>query len=335
VPVAVLSTDPDIGPLARSAIARAIAGALPGWTLDRAAREGAISAADAQRADAVIVAGGPLGLDDGRAARRAGVAARLLDRPLVHLDVRGPGASQRRARALVRDADLLVVRGHGSAARLAATGAAAPFRVGAPLLWAASPQLDDRRAPRTRLLAALRAPGDPERIAMVLRRAAARAGAGLALASWRTSRAPAADLALTRAVAERVTEAELLPTPDDHAGCVRQAATASAVYAQDTAAAVATLAAGSPLVVETADPDIAVFAQRCGQQVAGPGQDPREVGDLFAAVSAGAPPPRQRITAERGGARATLALLRLVCERGRAPGAPPLPLAPWPEARRA
>lgn len=329
MPVAVLGTDPDTGPVARGAIERLVAEALPGWEIVRPERDGVVGAADARRADAVVVAGGTLGLDDTFAARRAGLAARLLDRPLAHLDVRGPGRSRRNARVLVRQADLLVVRGRWSAARLAATGAAAPFRVGAPLLLAAAPGTDAGGQRHGGLLAALRVPGDPERLAVILRRAASRTGLSVSLARWRTSRSPAADLALARAVAERVPQARVLGSPADHAGCVTQAADAELAFVQDTAGALTALAGGTPLVVETADPDMAVLASQCGQPVVGPGAHPDVVGDVLAAT--GAAPAAWQLDGARRDARSSLALLRLVFERGRAPRPPALPLSPWRE----
>jgi hypothetical protein len=343
MPDALLCLDPLAGPVVRDALRDAVARALPGWRLAVPGRRrgAAALARRARAADALVVAGGTLGTELEGGVRLAVLAARVHDRPVALVDVRAPdgaasGAARRRARALVRAADLLVVRGRWTAARLAAAGAPPPFRVGGPLLWAAAPlrvEQDAGAAPRA-LLVAPRAPASARRLARALGAAARHVGLPVVLAQWRTRRAPGPDAALLRAVAARLPDADVLaPVPD--VGAARaQAAAAGVVLAQTTTDAVLALGAGARVAVQSADPDLVALAAAAGQPVTGPAATPDDLVAAVAGAAAGAPAPDSVAAAQAEAAEGTLGLLRLVCERGRTPGAlttPTLPLEPPPE----
>jgi hypothetical protein len=334
VPEAVLCADRSSGPLVHTATAAAVAAALPGWQLRPAPSSPARLAAAVLRADALVIAGGALGHDHGRELRLAADLVRLRDRPLALLDVRAPAGRSRRARALVRRADLLVVRGRWTAARLAAGGAPAPFRVASSLLWATAGaqagQWQPSSAPRA-LLAVPRAPFTAGSLAPGLRDASEQLGLPLQVASWGTPR----DHEIARALVARVPDSRLLAVPGDPATAVSQAAAAGVVLATTTADVVFAAAGGARAAVLTGNPDLTRLALSAQQPTVGPTAGATRLRDALRTAAAADPFPVAEAQQAIAAARASLALLRLVCERGE--GVDPvdllsLPLEPAPGA---
>jgi polysaccharide pyruvyl transferase WcaK-like protein len=285
------------------------------------------------RADAVVIAGGtvfkalhpasgrpPLALLR-RTAALAGVT-RALRKPLALVGV-GAGALRRPsarvlARAIVRAADLLILRDDESAAALAAIGAATPMRVGADAAWTLLPDPPARGGPRPGpVVVALShlagGRGLGEWLAAGLR-PLVDAGVPVRLDPWQ----PPGDASLAAAVAARLGErAELAPPPAD-LGAARAAMTgARQVVALRFHALVAAASAGTPALAVAHEAKLAGLARRLGQPAVDPGASPAALSAAVRAALDSMPPAPAAIRRERTLAEDGFRLMRVLLARGR------------------
>jgi polysaccharide pyruvyl transferase WcaK-like protein len=286
-----------------------------------------------QRADAVVVAGGtvfktlhpssgrrPLALLRRTAAIAA--AARLARRPLALVGVgaaplRGPGAGAL-TRAVVRAADLLVLRDEESAAVLADAGATAPFRVGADLAWTvldeAPPLQAPADAPVVVALSHLAGGRDlADRIAAGLAPLAARER--IVLLPWQDG--DGQDMALGEAIAARVAGVELAAPPADLVEARDVLAGARAVLGMRFHALVAAAAAGRPFAAFAHEPKLEGLARRLGQPAARADAAPERLTGAVRTAMAGRPPAPGAVRTERARAVEGFRLLRVLLARGR------------------
>jgi polysaccharide pyruvyl transferase WcaK-like protein len=287
-----------------------------------------------RQADAVVVAGGtifkslhpscgrrPLALLRRTAAIAA--ATRLARRPLALVGVGAAPLEGRAARGLartvIRAADLLVLRDEESAAVLAATGAPAPFRVGADLAWTV---LDEPAAPAADpdapLLVGLshHAGGDelPGRLAAGLDPLTAEVP--VVLLPWQDGGGK--DLALARAVAARLGgRARVAPPPTGLEDARRLLTGARAVLGLRFHALVAAASAGRPFAALAHEPKLAGLARRLGQPAVAPAALPEALTTAARAALAGPPPDPAAVRAERARAEEGFRLLRVLLARGR------------------
>jgi polysaccharide pyruvyl transferase WcaK-like protein len=293
-------------------------------------------------ADAVVVAGGtvfktlhpasgrpPLGLLRRTAA--LAVATKALRKPLALVGVGAgslPGAGARAlARAIVRAADLLVLRDDESAARLAAAGAPTPFRVGADAAWtilpdgAHSPLPDGAPTPplpgRGPLVVALsHLAGGPELAGRLAAGLAPLVDAGVAvrLDPWQ----PAGDAALGAEVAARLGgRARVGPTPATLVAAREELAGARLVLAQRFHALVAAASAGIPALAVAHEPKLEGLARRLEQPAVAPDASPPALAAAIADALDGSPAAPEAVRRERERAAEGFRLLRVLLARGR------------------
>jgi polysaccharide pyruvyl transferase WcaK-like protein len=292
------------------------------------------------RADGVVFAGGTIfktlhprtgrrPLELLRNALGVAAATRAAGVPLALAGVGAAPLPTRRARALsraiVRRADLLVLRDAESAQLLAEAGAPAPFRVGADASWT---QLSAPAAPSARGDAVIVAlshlaggPGLAARLALVLT-PLQRAGLRLRLQPWQvaTSQPTPDDLALARGIRELLpAPAEIVPPPATLGDACDLFAGARLVVALRFHALVAAAAAGVPAVAYAHEAKLAGLGTRLGQAVVRPAGTVDAVGRaMLAAVEDGiAPASQTAIARERERSRAGMALVRLLLSGGR------------------
>ena len=305
------------------------------------------------RAQAVVVAGGtvfkalhpasgrpPLALL-GQAAALAAVT-RTLRKPLALVGVGAGTLPGRRApmlaRAIVRSADLLVLRDDESAARLAAIGAPTPVRVGADPAWTLLP---DPPEPGPQILAAPRrvvvasdsghAVVGPDRGIVVAlshlaggldlgRRLAAglaplvAAGVPVRLDPWQ----PDGDAPLAASAATRLGDGAVVGEPPPDLLAAREGmAGARLVLAQRFHALVAAASAGVPALAVAHEPKLTGLARRLGQPTVAAGATPEELAAAIAAALDGPPADVAAIRRERASAEDGFRLLRVLLARGR------------------
>jgi polysaccharide pyruvyl transferase CsaB len=287
-------------------------------------------------ADAVVVTGGtifktlhpstgrrPLSLLRRTAAIAA--AARAARRPFALVGVGAAPLESRAARllarAVVRAADLLVLRDDESAAVLAATGATAPFRVGADLAWCV---LDTRSAARRA------APGADAPLVVALshlaggRDLAARltgalaplsADAPVVLLPWQDG--GGGDLALAQAVAAGLDRAEVARPPANLAEARDRLAGARALVGLRFHALVAAAAAGTPFAALAHEPKLDGLARRLGQPAVSTAAAPEALTHAVRIAMEGPAPEPAAVRAERARADEGFRLLRVLLARGR------------------
>ena len=337
------------------ALLRAFARALPGAELvatssaplSTAAEHGvgAVARHDAaamartlRAADAVVFAGGtifkrlhpacgrpPLALL-GRAVALA-AATKALRKPLALVGV-GVGrldgaAAPRMARALVRAADLLILRDDESAARLADAGAAAPLRVGADAAWAlpappAPAALPDRRDGPVVVALSHLAGGRElcERLAAGL--APLLGHAPIELQPWQ---APD-DVELAVALQARLGRgAVMAPPPRDFAAASAGFTAARLVIGLRFHALAAAATAAAPFLAVVHEPKLAGLARRLGQPSVAAAAPPEDVAAAALAVLDAEPAPAAAVRVERERALDGFRLLRVLLARGRSPEA--------------
>jgi polysaccharide pyruvyl transferase CsaB len=286
--------------------------------------------------DAVVVAGGtvfkelhrstgrrPLSLLRRTAAIAA--AARAARRPIALVGVGaaplpGPGA-RALARAIVRTADLLVLRDDESATVLAATGAPAPFRVGADLAWTlldGPPQRGrpDERSGEAPVVVALSHLAGGRDLAARLAAALAPLGgvAPVVLLPWQDD---GGDVMLARAIAARAGGVHVARPPARLAEARDLLAGARALVGLRFHALVAAAAAGTPFVALVHEPKLEGLARRLGQPAVAAGAPPAALTDAAFAAMAGPPPDAAAVRAERARADEGFRLLRVLLARGR------------------
>lgn len=272
------------------------------------------------------------------------LAAKALGRKVALLGV-GVGQLERRTdrmrvAALVRLADLLVLRDRSSAQTLADAGAPGPFRVAADPTWCALPDAPAtaERNPEALVILDSRCTraDSPSRLAPVLERVAA-AGLRIRLAPWRISRYGADDLELARTVAAWMrARAQILLPPASLDEARFQAARASVVLASRVQALIVAASAGTPAVALGGDLELASLAVRLGQPAPTLDAGPEPVVDALIKASQGPPPSAAAVRAERATADEAFRLLRLLLDAERSDedhDVVALPLAPVPTDR--
>jgi len=244
--------------------------------------------------DAVVFAGGTVfkalhassGRRRGALLRNAAlvaVASKALGRPVALVGV-GVGdldawGAPTLARALVRVADLLVVRDEESVERLAAAGAAMPVRVAADPAWVLLAEPPVHAAPGDRVVVALSrvAVGavDPRWLVDALHPVAA-AGLPIALQPWQVGDSADDDAALARRLARAMAPlpVEILDPPRDVAAARALFTRSRAVVGLRFHALVAAASAGRPFVAVAHEPKLASAARRLGQDAIAPSLPP-------------------------------------------------------------
>lgn len=287
--------------------------------------------------DAVVFAGGtvfktlhassrrpPLGLL--RNSLGMATAARALRKPLALVGV-GTGAlptraSRSLAAAIVRRADLLVLRDAESAHALASAGAPAPLRVGADVSWT---QVQTPPAPSQggdTIIVALShlagGAGLARRLALVLN-PVLRTGLRVRLQPWQvTAGATTDDMDLALDVARRLDgDVEIVPPPADLADARDLFVGARLIVAMRFHAIVAAAAAGAPTVAIAHELKLAGLARRLGQSTVSPVGPPELLTQAILSSLDSAPAAAQAIEAERRRADETMALLRVLLSGGR------------------
>ena len=336
------------------ALLAAFAGALPGARLAATSAEPAATAREhgiaavprhdaaamlraVRGADAVVFAGGtifkrlhpacgrpPLAL----LARAAAVAGtvKAMRRPLALVGVGAgdlDGAPARRlARAIVRAADLLILRDEESAARLAAAGAPAPMRVGADAAWtlrlpAGAPARRD--GPVVVALSHLAGGRElPARLAAALA-PVRRAGHPLALMPWEGS---GLDAALAHAVAARLEPGvPVLAPPRDLAAAAATFRDVRLVVGLRFHALIAAAVARTPFLAVAHEPKLTAAARRLAQPAVAADAPPAALGAAIAGAVGGAPPDAAPVERERERAEGAFRLLRVLLAGGRTPEA--------------
>ena len=340
-----------------------------GRSVERRGRQ-VVSSGDLRRlltavrgADGVVLVNGALhgrtsgpgggGLRLALAARVAGIPVALLSAGVGRTSLR-TAAARLRVRALVRLADLVVLRDSASAMSLEHAGAPVPFRIGADLTWLAFP--DAGRAARPPLAGAQSAPaaggsyprgvlvvldarnapaGLPERLGAALAAFARATGTRTTLLPWRLRATGGDDLDLARAVAAHTPGATVTAPPADLVELHAMAVDAGLVLSTRLRPLQAAAAAGVPFVALGAGRTGVALARDLGQTAVAIDARPDAIEAALhgADVSPSAAPVAERIDA----ARRSVALLRVVLGRGRTDDdlqATALPLEPVQEVLR-
>jgi polysaccharide pyruvyl transferase CsaB len=289
-------------------------------------------AREIRRADAVVIAGGtifkalhpacgrsPLSLLRRTAALAA--ATRALRKPLALVGVgaapiQGAGA-RGLVRAIVRSADLLVLRDDESAGHLADIGAPTPFRVGADPAWILLPDPSAQGAPDGPVVVALsHLAGDrylAEHLAAGLQ-PIADAGIPLRLDPWQ----PDGDTELATEVATRLGGRAEIAAPPADLGAARDDMTAARlVIAQRFHALVAAASAGTPVLAVAHEPKLSGLAGRLDLPVVAPEAPPHSFADSVLSALAAPPADAELVRLERTAAEEGFRLLRVLLARGR------------------
>ncbi|MCW2954500.1 MAG: polysaccharide pyruvyl transferase CsaB [Conexibacter sp.] len=344
------------------ALLAAFARELPGWrcvattsdpafTAGRAdvdvvpARDRRAVARRAAAVDAVVLAGGTvfkrLPADSGRpplsllrSALALTLGARALGRPVGLLAVgagRLDGAAARwLAHALVRTADLLVVRDEESAHTLARIGAPAPFRIGADAAWCLlEPPSATAGSRGDAVVVALGRHPDGRPSARRLADALApiaQTGLRLRLQPWqvgdlgREGGVPHDEAradALLAELSRKGVAAEVVPPPADLADACMLFSGARLVLAMRFHATLAAAAAGVPFVAIAHEQKLAGIARRLGQPALSPDAPPQQMAATIAAALDHPPADPAVVRGEIETARAGFRLLRLLLSGGR------------------
>jgi polysaccharide pyruvyl transferase WcaK-like protein len=290
-------------------------------------------AREIRRADSVVVAGGtifktlhpasgrpPLALLSRTAALAA--AARALRKPLALVGVGAAplqGASARGlARAIVRAADLLILRDEESAAHLAEIGAPTPIRVGADAAWTLLPIPGETKGqtPSQVVVALSHLAGDRdlgERLAAGLQ-PIVDAGIPVRLDPWQVD----GDAELAADVAARLGGDALIGAPPTDLRAARDGMTgARLVIAQRFHALVAGASAGVPALAVAHEPKLSGLARRLDQPTVAADAPPQTFADAALRALDAAPAPATPVRRERAAAEDGFRLLRVLLARGR------------------
>jgi polysaccharide pyruvyl transferase WcaK-like protein len=383
MPAALLAGSFGLRDPGEEAVLSALLRALPGWepivtSRDPAATEaehgctavrdtsGAAIARVAARVDATVLAGGILEGVDGQDERTATTplaracalvsASNALGKPTAMVGVGSGRLRGRRrramARALVKQADLFVLRDRSSAQTLAAAGATPPFRVGADPAWtlfespaAAAPTRGangNGGARDSAVVAVLDSEACDE--SMVGRLAPALGhlcldGVRVRLQPWRANVDGADDMRLAAVVASRMPSAvEVVEPPAGLWGASAAYEGARVVLAPRRHALIAAAVAGVPALALASDPGLADLARRLGQPVVAGSAGPEAIADGIRVALHRPPPSRSAIQGQVTSAEEAFRLLRLLLSQGRSEDANDLtglPLEPAVTAVRA
>lgn len=348
------------------AVLSALVRALPGWEpivtshepadteaahgchAVRESSGGAVARAAAQ-ADAIVLAGGILervGKPDGRTATAALArgcalvsASHALGKPAAIVGVGTDRLEGRRrraiARALVRQADLLVLRDGSSARNLTAAGAAAPFRVGADPTWTLfEPPVangngallvggsnGDSHHRDDVVVAELDCDMCDESLATRLGLALGRLGVDgirVRLQPWRADEREADDVRLAAVVASRMPSAvEVLEPPAGLWGASAAFAGARLVLVLRRHALIAAAVAGVPALALTREPGLADLARRLGQPTVPAQAEPGQLVEAIRLALDHPPATRSAIQGQATSAEEGFRLLRLLLSGGR------------------
>lgn len=226
------------------------------------------------------------------------------------------------ARLLVHRANLLVLRDEESASVLAQAGLRPPFRVGTDAAWVllgggpfSPPTAQDAIAV---LDARSQGPEAVERLASGLQ-AIRSLGLDVRLQPWQVNTGAWDDLALGRALALRMGDAEVLPPPKDLKAARRLFAGRHLVVALRLHAAMAAAAAGAPFVTVTHDHKLTAVARRFGQPSIPAAAPPAAWSTAASAALEGVPPSQEVVRGEVRDAEHTFRLLRLLLTDGGEP----------------
>jgi len=289
-------------------------------------------AREIRRADAVVIAGGtifkalhpacgrpPLSL----LRRTAALAAvtRALRKPLALVGVgaapiQGVGA-RGLVRAIVRAADLLILRDDESAGHLADIGAPTPFRVGADPAWILVPDPEPQRAADGPVVVALSHLAGDRYLAGHLAAGLepiADAGIPLRLDPWQ----PDGDIELATEVATRLGgRAEIATPPADLREARDDMTAARLVIAQRFHALVAAASAGTPVLAVAHEPKLSGLAGRLDLPLVAPESPPHSFADSVLSALAAPPADAELVRLERVAAEEGFRLLRVLLARGR------------------
>jgi len=289
-------------------------------------------AREIRRADAVVIAGGtifkalhpacgrpPLSL----LRRTAALAAvtRALRKPLALVGVgaapiQGAGA-RGLVRAIVRAADLLILRDDESAGHLADIGAPTPFRVGADPAWILVPDPEPQRAADGPVVVALSHLAGDRHLAAHLAAGLepiADAGIALRLDPWQ----PDGDIELATEVATRLGgRAEIATPPADLREARDDMTAARLVIAQRFHALVAAASAGTPVLAVAHEPKLSGLAGRLDLPLVAPESPPHSFADSVLSALAAPPADAELVRLERVAAEEGFRLLRVLLARGR------------------
>jgi polysaccharide pyruvyl transferase WcaK-like protein len=334
--------------------------ALPGWDFvvasrspsETAAAHGCRAVPDGSRvavgralaqADATVLAGGIIDeLGTNGDSDATGVFTRVcallsatqaLGKPAALIGIGSAPLDGRRrrtlARAMVRQADLLVLREAASARILAAAGAAKPFRVGADPAWSlfefgAAPAIEDAgtegRGDGDTVVAVLDHDSCDERLVDGLASAldaASAAGARVRLQPWRASDEGSDDVRLAAVVASRLSgPVEVMEPPVDLAGVVRTLAGRGLVIAPRHHALIAAAVAGTPAVAVAREPGLVDLARRLGYPAVAASAPPERLANAIRLGLADTATSRSAIQGQVSSAEEGFRLLRLLLSRG-------------------
>jgi polysaccharide pyruvyl transferase WcaK-like protein len=305
-------------------------------------------AREIRRSEAVVVAGGTifkaLHPSSGRPPlallrRTAALAAvtRALRKPFALVGVGAAplhGASARGlARAIVRAADLLILRDEESAAHLADIGAPTPIRVGADAAWTLLPIPGETggQTPCHVVVALSHLAGGRdlgEQLAAGLR-PVVDAGIPVRLDPWQVdgdaelaadvaARLGGADLTAPAADGPAPGGGVLIGAPPADLRAARDAMTgARLVVAQRFHALVAGASAGVPVLAVAHEPKLSGLARRLGQPTVAPGAAPQAFANAVLGALDARPAPATTVRHERAAAADGFRLLRVLLARGR------------------
>ncbi|MGH2807869.1 MAG: polysaccharide pyruvyl transferase family protein [Actinomycetota bacterium] len=301
------------------------------------------------RSDALVVTGGkPIATphDGGDASPSLGAltaASLLAPRTPVAMVGVGAGPLERRrdrvaASALVRRADLVVLRDEEAARQLADDGLPTPFRVGSDPSWAALGMDRSSALSGDGILVVPDASSDPESIADLLTATlmlAATSGVAIRLQPWDGDDVGAE-------VAVRVAgglggSVEILPPPVDLRDARRDMAAHRVVVSMKFHGLIAAASAGIPCVAVSHDPEVVGLATRLNYRCVTPEASPQAIGDVvLSALRDQSRPSPGAVMEQIHAAREELRLLNLLLARGdvdedNSDGLrlAPTPWAPW------
>jgi polysaccharide pyruvyl transferase WcaK-like protein len=221
-----------------------------------------------------------------------------------------------RARAIVRSADLLILRDDESAGHLAAVGAPTPIRVGADAAWILLPDPEDIVPGGPVVVALSHLAGNRDLAGQLAAGLEPVADAGIAirLDPWQ----PDGDLDLATDVAARLGgRAEIGAPPVDLQAARAGMTGARLVVAQRFHALVAAASAGVPALAVAHEPKLSGLARRLALPVVAPDAPPQSfAGAVLGALDA-PPASAEAVRRERTAAEDGFRLLRVLLARGR------------------
>jgi polysaccharide pyruvyl transferase WcaK-like protein len=289
-------------------------------------------AREIRRSDAVVIAGGTifksLHPSCGRAPlsllrRTAALAAvtRALRKPLALVGVGAAPlqglAARSLARAIVRSADLLILRDEESATHLADVGAPSPFRVGSDAAWTLLPDPEPGAANGGPLVVALSHLAGDRRLAEHLAAGlepVVDAGIPVRLDPWQ----PDGDLELATDVATRLGgRAELGAVPADLPSARDDMTGARLVLAQRFHALVAAASAGVPALAVAHEPKLSGLARRLSLPAVAADVPPESFTGAVLGALETTPAPVEAVRAQRLAAEDGFRLLRVLLAHGR------------------